>query len=136
MTAADPEGRRRAAELGVLVVLLDSIHAAIDVAKASPHRIVAFASLVTGPVGVLVEDRVRLLSTPNLWHKAAFQAATGPRPPAAWTIGQAQGRGSVARSEEHTSHLQSLMASSYAVFCLTKRSNEHTYQLQSKQPYS
>lgn len=96
MTAADPEVRRRSAELGVLVVLLDSIHAAIDVAKASPHRIDAFHSLVTGPVGVLVEDRVRLLSTPNRAHKAAFDAATGNRPPAAWTVGEAKGRGSVA----------------------------------------
>lgn len=96
MTAADPEVRRRAAELGVLVVLLDSIHAAIDVAKASPHRIDAFASLVTGPVGVLVEDRVRLLSTPNRAHKTAFETATGHRPPAAWTVGEAKGRGSVA----------------------------------------
>lgn len=96
MTAADPEVRRRSAELGVLVVLLDSIHAAVDAAKASPHRIDAFASLVTGPVGVLVEDRVRLLSTPNRGHKAAFDAATGHRPPAAWTVGEAKGRGSVA----------------------------------------
>src|SRR3546814_9335908 len=30
------------------------------------------------------------------------------------------GRGAVIRSEEHTSELQSLMRSSYAVFCLTK----------------
>src|SRR3546814_2204965 len=30
-------------------------------------------------------------------------------------------RGEVARSEEHTSELQSLMRISYAVFCLTKK---------------
>src|SRR3546814_2270190 len=29
----------------------------------------------------------------------------------------------IARSEEHTSELQSLMRSSYAVFCLTKKKN-------------
>src|SRR3546814_3558258 len=29
----------------------------------------------------------------------------------------------IARSEEHTSELQSLMRSSYAVFCLTKKTN-------------
>lgn len=84
MTAADPEVRRRSADLGVLVVLLDTIHAAIDVAKASPHRIDAFHSLVAGPVGVLVEDRVRLLGTPNRAHKVAFDAAVGHRPPAGW----------------------------------------------------
>jgi L-asparaginase len=85
MTVADLEVRRRSAKLGVLVVLLDTIHAAIDVAKASPHRIDAFHSMVAGPVGVLVEDRVRLLGTPNRAHKKAFDTATGNRRPAGWT---------------------------------------------------
>src|SRR3546814_2724400 len=31
-----------------------------------------------------------------------------------------------ARSEEHTSELQSLMRISYAVFCLKKKTNNHT----------
>src|SRR3546814_9758287 len=31
----------------------------------------------------------------------------------------------VGRSEEHTSELQSLMRISYAVFCLTKKKNQH-----------
>src|SRR3546814_7639215 len=36
-----------------------------------------------------------------------------------------------ARSEEHTSEIQSLMRISYAVFCLKKKNNktQHTYQL-------
>src|SRR3546814_5365435 len=34
-----------------------------------------------------------------------------------------------ARSEEHTSELQSLMRISYAVFCLKKKTNVHTYSL-------
>src|SRR3546814_4213466 len=33
--------------------------------------------------------------------------------------------GSVARSEEHTSELQSLMRTSYAVFCLKKKITRH-----------
>src|SRR3546814_3302552 len=33
-----------------------------------------------------------------------------------------------ARSEEHTSELQSLMRISYAVFCLKKKKNKHTNQ--------
>src|SRR3546814_4923900 len=33
------------------------------------------------------------------------------------------------RSEEHTSELQSLMRSSYAVFCLTKKKNKCTIHL-------
>src|SRR3546814_1391868 len=32
------------------------------------------------------------------------------------------------RSEEHTSELQSLMRTSYAVFCLKKQKNKHTKQ--------
>src|SRR3546814_1251208 len=32
----------------------------------------------------------------------------------------------LARSEEHTSELQSLMRISYAVFCLKKKNNKHT----------
>src|SRR3546814_6388348 len=32
------------------------------------------------------------------------------------------------RSEEHTSELQSLMRSSYAVFCLKKKKKENTYK--------
>src|SRR3546814_7371488 len=34
-------------------------------------------------------------------------------------------RGLHARSAEHTSELQSLMRTSYAVFCLTKKSRQH-----------
>src|SRR3546814_6635567 len=34
-----------------------------------------------------------------------------------------------ARSEEHTSELQSLMRISYAVFCLKKTSNKHTQKI-------
>src|SRR3546814_10729166 len=34
----------------------------------------------------------------------------------------------IARSEEHTSELQSLMRISYAVFCLKKKNNTNIYQ--------
>src|SRR3546814_4207031 len=36
-------------------------------------------------------------------------------------------RGRVARSEEHTSELQSLMRISYAVFCFTKHHHDYNY---------
>src|SRR3546814_1768359 len=45
----------------------------------------------------------------------------GVEPPAAHELGGAHTRG--ARSEEHTSELQSLMRISYAVFCLKKKHN-------------
>src|SRR3546814_7310825 len=35
----------------------------------------------------------------------------------------------IVRSEEHTSELQSLMRSSYAVFCLKKKKKENTYKI-------
>src|SRR3546814_4068005 len=37
-----------------------------------------------------------------------------------------EGRKWVKRSEEHTSELQSLMRISYAVFCLKKKTRQHT----------
>src|SRR3546814_2957289 len=36
--------------------------------------------------------------------------------------------GTLSRSEEHTSELQSLMRISYAVFCLKKKKNTHSIQ--------
>src|SRR3546814_4622792 len=40
-------------------------------------------------------------------------------------VGQGFEHGNFARSEEHTSELQSLMRISYAVFCLKKKNNEY-----------
>lgn len=73
--ATDPAVRARAADLGVLVALLDTVHAAIDVAKAETSRIDAFHSRLAGPVAILVEDRVRLIGAPVRHHKPAFDAA-------------------------------------------------------------
>src|SRR3546814_3120914 len=48
--------------------------------------------------------------------------ALGQHPPRAGAVGQACQIGHVCtRSEEHTSELQSLMRTSYAVFCLKKQ---------------
>src|SRR3546814_9728988 len=38
-------------------------------------------------------------------------------------------RGEIVRSEEHTSELQSLMRTSYAVFCLKKKKNDSKTRL-------
>src|SRR3546814_3112142 len=40
-----------------------------------------------------------------------------------------------ARSEEHTSELQSLMRISYAVFCLKKKKTQTTTRTQTHEPY-
>jgi L-asparaginase len=73
----DPAVRRMARDLGVMVVMLDSIHAAVDVAKTNTSRIDAFASPEAGPLGVVVEDRVRLTGRPVRDHKTALDAALG-----------------------------------------------------------
>src|SRR3546814_2124472 len=55
---------------------------------------------------------------PRLAHVAAFLAHVAP---VAVALGVAQVALFLARSEEHTSELQSLMRISYAVFCLKKK---------------
>src|SRR3546814_4675241 len=55
------------------------------------------------------------------WHIASFARVRQNPPPR-----KTPTRTSPARSEEHTSELQSLMRNSYAVFCLKKK----TYVLQ------
>jgi len=68
-TITAPQVRERASALGVLVVMLDSLHTARHVTKVDASRIDAFASPATGPAGVLVEDRVRLHMFPERrWH--------------------------------------------------------------------
>lgn len=76
----DPAVRQRARDLGVMVVMLDSIHAAVDVAKTNTSRIDAFASPEAGPLGVVVEDRVRLTGRPMRDHKTALDTALGGTP--------------------------------------------------------
>ncbi|WPZ34807.1 asparaginase [Thalassobaculum sp. OXR-137] len=73
----DPAVRREARSLGVMVVMLDTIHAAVDVAKMNSSRIDAFASPEAGPLGVIVEDRVRLTGRPVRDHKTALDAELG-----------------------------------------------------------
>src|SRR3546814_1451280 len=52
--------------------------------------------------------------------------------PPAWEAIAAAGF--LARSEEHTSELQSLMRISYAVFCLKKKNNKHISQTYTPAP--
>jgi L-asparaginase len=60
LTAAAPEARG----LGVLVVFNDEIHAARHVRKTHTANPGTFASPLTGPLGYVVEDRVRVLVRP------------------------------------------------------------------------
>lgn len=63
--AASDTVRDRAAELGLLVALNDALHAAGAVSKVNSHRLDAFASPSSGPVGTFVEERTVLFNLPN-----------------------------------------------------------------------
>src|SRR3546814_3920417 len=58
-----------------------------------------------------------------LIYRKDLLAAAGIAVPATWDDFHAAAR---ARSEEHTSELQSLMRSSYAVFCLKQKNRQNT----------
>src|SRR3546814_6564476 len=57
----------------------------------------------------------------NSWSSGESSTSLGESAFATADGATALGAGSDARSEEHTSELQSLMRSSYAVFCLKKK---------------
>lgn len=62
--ACDPWMRSHARALGVMAVMLDEVYAAADVLKIHPTRLNAFASVQTGPLAALVEDRVVPMTLP------------------------------------------------------------------------
>jgi L-asparaginase len=75
--ACDPWVRAHARALGVMAVMLDEVFAASDVAKVHPTRLNAFASVQTGPLAALVEDRVVPLSLPVRAPVEATRKALG-----------------------------------------------------------
>src|SRR3546814_1761147 len=89
--------------------------------------------------------RLFLVATPTIPHMIPHHPPGGAAPPKATRNRAARMRlrksvFSTMRSEEHTSELQSLMRTSYAVFCLKKTKTTHrkkhplaTLHLQSKQ---
>src|SRR3546814_3269553 len=80
-----------------------------------------FALLPSASFGQTSDRRHR--GCPGMCHYARALARGCGLEPAAW-VGLQPGRQQhCARSEEHTSALQSLMRHSYAVFCLKKKTN-------------
>src|SRR3546814_2634801 len=65
-------------------------------------------------VGCLSQNPGVVAESPARWRRQAFAA--------------------VSRSEEHTSELQSLMRTSYAVFCLKKKKHTNKYKINSRLP--
>jgi L-asparaginase len=77
-TAAAPWAKANV--VGVLVVMLDQVYAALDVTKSETNRIDAFRSPATGPVATLVEDRIVPLMLPVRDWKQAVRDAVGAAP--------------------------------------------------------
>src|SRR3546814_8232611 len=98
----EPEGPRRRPAMG---------RADRSVTTWSGNRrwVLALVALPAGLIG-LIDASVDFIAAPGLW-------------PALWTllVPGLVAVGLLARSEEHTSELQSLMRISYAVFCLKKK---------------
>src|SRR3546814_1539370 len=80
--------------------------------KTAPATASAAPASADLPGGYVLEDQIgHLIRRAHQRHTALFMAM----------IGDAQVTTTQYRSEEHTSELQSLMRSSYAVFCLKKK---------------
>src|SRR3546814_2870269 len=83
------------------------------VARFLPDALQGIAALGTGDIGSVF--RALVANTPGTSNEAVTRAFAG-----------AGGKLGVNRSEEHTSELQSLMRTSYAVFCLKKKKKRTT----------
>src|SRR3546814_1179848 len=93
-------------------------HRHLHIQRPAPLPRVAQARLQRGPVRGLL-PALRRHRTPN---------EDRPRPAGARRRERPRCLREVARSEEHTSELQSLMRISYAVFCLKKKNHYNQYE--------
>src|SRR3546814_8861039 len=109
--------------LGVLDDVFKEGNASLDLQDKHLYPLIPF-------VGSEIDDALSLASyeddasafeqprTLHAWLTAGYSLENYPD----WTPAQLM----VARSEEHTSELQSLMRPSYAAFCLTKKHTNQT----------
>src|SRR3546814_1584764 len=73
------------------------------------------------PYTTLFRSHTKANAHEELWWRRCYSASR-----CRWSVSRAIRAGSPARSEEHTSELQSLMRISYAVFCLKKKKQSHS----------
>src|SRR3546814_3108157 len=90
------------------------------------QRISSLASAWADSIGRSVTSAATEIHWPWIFISRAPSSIARPRVPAAWKpektmVFLRSGANALRRSEEHTSELQSLMRSSYAVFCLKKK---------------
>src|SRR3546814_7444462 len=101
--------------------------------RAMDEAEVDVSVLSMAPIGIIADRRLRLdicraannglLEACTAYPQRFVMAAALPFPDAAAAHAELARIASEARSEEHTSELQSLMRISYAVFCLKKKHN-------------
>src|SRR3546814_9408554 len=93
-----------------------SLSAEIETYSGGAHGMQSFDTLIWDR-----NRRERMKPLDLFQSSAAFDTAV--RDPFCAGIERAKAARGIARSEEHTSELQSLMRISYAVFCLKKKKN-------------
>src|SRR3546814_3756298 len=83
------------------------------------------SDVCSSDLSIALRARSRADAEPRRFHRAALCGSYGPKGVSAFVVAvrssAAPRAGAAARSEEHTSELQSLMRISYAVFCLKKK---------------
>src|SRR3546814_4584569 len=98
-----------------------SLHDALPSSWKAPRR----SARTNRPSARLARGR----ADPPAHPRRSYQAAAAPR------RGPAPASCRAARSEEHTSELQSLMRISYAVFCLKKKKKPTSSNIQTHSTY-
>src|SRR3546814_5398128 len=88
--------------------------------------VVEFGGGVVARSSALMADSVDMFGDAVVYALSLYALHRGAR----WEAGAALAKGGIilARSEEHTSELQSLMRNSYAVFCL-KKNTQYNHQI-------
>src|SRR3546814_17921297 len=90
----------------------------------TPRYVLGFLLMIRRPPRSTRTDT--LLPYTTLFRSNAPACTTRPRSYAIATGSARRALPTLARSEEHTSELQSLLRISYAVFCLQKKHQHHT----------
>src|SRR3546814_8965864 len=105
----------------------------LEIQTTGPHPNATTPAPLAACAGVQTR-RPRTLPTATVMCPCLMQLVFGPLP---CVSSRFDSRMPLHRSEEHTSELQSLMRSSYAVLCLTKKmTDQKSTQKQSSQKYT